>query len=279
MIPGFHVGALLLHDQVAAIAPIVAMGYRCVALRPRIGNLDPTDTRFGERIIRAADAIGRSGITAVIDTDSLYLHDPLSMRGPCLASADAEQAALASEQVGRWIDIASEIGAPLVTLSSGRADDPIADEAVLERLSARLNELADLASRQNVTLALRPRCGDAIATVAQFERLGQWLGEPDRVGLAADVGEMLLGHEIPVGDRLARNMDALACVYLCDHRSGTTGDQRIGQGDVALSRIVARLATEGYRGPAIIRVDGHSELGYQTATESISIFAGQPGSA
>ncbi len=272
MIPGFHVGALLLHDQIEAIANVAEMGYRCVALRPRVGQLDPNDARFGEQVLRAAEMLRRTDMSCVLDIESFFLHDRQSVRGPALASADRKEADLAEAMIDRWIDLAAEIGAETITFSSGAVGSSLGDEAVLEMLSARLDTLTEKSSQKDVRLALHPRSGDAVATVAQFERLRQWLGDPERLGLAADIVEMLLGHEFPIGDRLERNMETLVCVYLADHRAGITGDQRIGHGDVAVSRIVSSLAAQEFQGPAIVRVDRHSELGFETAAESIKLF-------
>ena len=134
--------------------------------------------------------------------------------------------------------------------------------------------MIELAGGHDVRLALRPRSGDAIATVAHFERLAQWLADADNLFLAADIGEMLIGHELPLADRLARNLDVLACVYLCDRRAGVVGDQRIGHGDVALGRILRSLDEHGFDGPAIVRVEGHAELGFTPAREAIQILEG-----
>ena len=275
MIPGFHVGAMLLHDQAEAILEVARLGYRCVAIRPRPGSLDPRESRFGEQVIRLADSIQRAGVSAVIDTDALFMHDRMAARGPTLVTASDSQAAVARAWIERGMDVAVELGSDLITFCSGQSEGPLeetATEQTLERMAGQLDLLAGMAESKEVRLALRPRNGDAIATVAQFERLGQWLDRPERILLAADVGERLLGHEIPVGDRLSRNLDALACIYLCDHRSGTIGDQRIGQGEVALSRITASLAAQRFSGPAIVRIEGHSQWGFVPAKESLTIF-------
>jgi sugar phosphate isomerase/epimerase len=275
MMPGFHVGGLLLHRQSDAIVQVARLGYRCVAIRPRPESLDPSDPQFGQQVVRMAAAIHQAGVSVVIDADAMFMHDPLTPHMPSLASSDPLEADLAVQWAQCWIDVAGELGACLITLCSGRSEpgrESDATEESLERLSGRLDGLLQAAHRGNVDLALRPRSGDAIATVAQFERLRHWLGQPDRLRLAADIGEMLLGHEFPVGDRLARNIDILGCVYLCDHRPGMVGDRRIGHGDVAVSRIASSLASQGFDGPVIVRVDGHSDLGIQLARESQEIF-------
>jgi sugar phosphate isomerase/epimerase len=284
MMPGFHVGALLLHRQSDAILHVARLGYRCVAIRPRPESLDPGDPQFGQQVVRMAAAIRQAGVGVVIDTDAMFMHDPLTAEMPSLAAGDPLEADMAVQWARRWIDVAGELGADLITLSSGRSEpggraepgEPgtgsNATEQSLERLSSRIDGLVQAATRREVALALRPRSGDAIATVAQFERLQHWLGQPDRLRLAADIGEMLLGHEFPVGDRLARHIEMLGCVYLCDHRPGMAGDRRIGHGDVAVARIASTLASQGFAGPVIVRVDGHSDLGMELARESREIF-------
>ena len=275
MMPGFHVGGLLMHRQSEAIMQVADLGYRCVAIRPRPESLDPSDSQFSQQVVRMAAAIRRAGVSVVIDADAMYMHDPLTPEMPALASGDPQEADLAVAWAQGWIDVAGELGAGLITLCSGRSEAGPGSEAAeesLERLSHRLDGLLQAAIQGNVELALRPRSKDVIATVAQFERLQHWLDQRDRLRLAADIGEMLLGHELPVGDRLARNIDMLGCVYLCDHRPGLVGDQRIGHGDVAVSRIASTLAGQGFGGPVIVRVDGHSEYGIQLARESRDIF-------
>jgi sugar phosphate isomerase/epimerase len=288
MIPGFHVGAMLLHDQATAIVEVARLGFRCVAIRPRAGSLDPAQSWFSQQVVCLADAIDRAQVRVVIDADTWFMPDPRAPRGPSLLSHSQTQAAAARDGIQRWIELAGELGSDLITFSSGRSDavatespggepawETMTAEGTLERIAEQLSRLASMAQRHGVRLALRPRSGDAIATVAQFERLAQWLDQPQSILLAADVGEMLLGHEIPVSDRLIRNLDSLACVYLCDHRSGSAGDQRIGQGEVALSRITSALAANGFDGPAIVRVEGHSQHGFDLAQESLAAFPGQ----
>ena len=275
MIPGFHTAGLLLHDEPTAIRELAGLGYGCVAVRPRRGGLDPAAEEFGrraERIRRAAEA---SGVAVVIDADGKYLHDPHVASGPSLASARPRERQAARDWIAAWIERAERLGSTLITFATGPAPSPLTlsdDEQVLERLGEQLDELTGLAAAAGVRLALRPAAAEAIPTVAHFERLGHWLRQPDRLSLAADVGEMLLGGELPLSDRLARNLDALECLYLCDHRSGIAGDQRIGQGEVALGRLVAALAAAGFAGPAIVRVEGHAELGLTLAAEGLGVF-------
>lgn len=274
MIPGYHTAGLLLHDLVIAVDELAHMGYSCVAIRPHGGLLNPNSPVFRTQLLAVAEAISKAHLRSILDLDGPYLQDPRSFRGASLVADDPRECEIASQWIRQWVQYGQELGTDLITFSSGPAEATglDADEDVLERLASQLDQLVQQADSHEVNLGLRPRCGDAIATVAQFERLAQWLPAERGLRLAADVGEMLSGGELPVGDRLIRNREALACVYLCDRRAGIAGDQRIGHGDVAIERILGALQTHHVNVAAIIRVEGHSELGLIPAREAIQIF-------
>ena len=277
MIVGYHAAGLLYHDPVFAVRELANIGYASVAIRPHGASLNPDSPNFGQQVLRLGDAIAKAAVRCVLDLDSPYLPDPRNARGPSLVSTEAADADAAQQWIATWIEVSDELGAELITFSSGSwgKSEEERDERMLERLSTQLRSLSDKASRKGVRLALHPRSGDAVATVAQFERLGQWLDDDGALLLAADIGEMLTGGELPLADRLARNFDQLACVYLCDRRAGASGDQRIGQGDVALGRILQSLGGHSFQGHVIARVEGHCELGFTPAREAIQIFHGR----
>ena len=274
MIVGYHAAGLLYHDPVFAVRELAEIGYASVVIRPHGASLNPESASFGQQVLRLGDAIASAGVRCLLDLDSPFLPDPRHARGPSLVSTVAGEAEAARQWIARWIDVSKELGSSLITFSSGSWGElgEQRDQEMLERLSTQLRALCDQAAGQAVRLALHPRCGDAVATVAQFERLGQWLEDRADLLLAADIGEMLTAGELPLADRLARNFDALACVYLCDRRAGAGGDQRIGQGDVALGRILQSLESRSFQGHVIARVEGHCELGFSPAREAIQIF-------
>ena len=271
MILGFHTISLLLHDEFTTSTAVAAMGYQCVAIRPRLGGFNPSDEKFVQNVLRFGKHARDAGLSIVFDTEGEFLHDPRVSRKPALASDDSEQAALAESSIRRWIDIAGDCGCDLITFSSGSKQRELTEESNLDRLSARIEPLISAAGEQ-IKLALRPAARDVIATVAQFERLKQWLGGGKPLWVAADVGEMLVGGEFPVGDRLARNLDDLACVYLSEPGIKRAHDRRVGHGDVDLSRVVRSLERHGYRGPGIVRVQGHSEAGLDIALEALEFL-------
>jgi sugar phosphate isomerase/epimerase len=274
MIAGYHTAGLLLHDPVVAVRELARLGYASVAIRPHGANFNPDSPNFGQQLLRLRDAVSSAGMRSVLDLDCLFLPDPLVARAPSLVAVDPNQARDALAWLTRWLELGKELGADLITFSSGARQqaDGEHDETILERLSAQLRPLLIRSLAVGIPIALHPRAGDAVSTVAQFERLAHWLEGDVSLRLAADVGEMLAGGELPLADRLARNLNALACLYVCDRRAGVSGDQRIGSGDVALKRLLLALHSQGYPGHVIARVEGHSELGIAAAQEAIPIF-------
>ena len=274
---GFHASSLLLHDEVALVGELAAMGYQSVAVRPRCGSLDPNDDRFPVQMARLEAASGKHDTTLIIDSAGAFIADPNEFHGPSLAAKSAEEAELAETWIAKWIDLADEFSAPVVTFSSGSAGGepsiPGSDEPILDRLAARTNRLINRARAAGVQLALRPALGDAIPSIAGFERFSQWIDEADTLYLAADVSEMLIGGEFPVAFRLSGNMSRLACVYLCEREADRARDQIPSNCEIDLHRIVQSLRKLRYSGPAIARVDGHSEWGLSLARDALEWFA------
>ncbi|MDB4476865.1 sugar phosphate isomerase/epimerase [Rhodopirellula sp.] len=273
MLPGYHTAGLLQHDLAGAIEELAAMGYRAVAVRPQHGRLSRSDPWFGQQLLRLADVTARHDLQLILDLDTCFLHNAWKSRGPALASAATGEARAARDGIETWLEIAAESKASMVTFACGQIGQEANSntEYALTQLACELDYLVNVASELEVAIALRPRHGDSIATVAQWERLRHWL-KTEGLGLAADIGEMLQGHEIPLADRLERNRDCLSCIYICDRSAGQTKDQPIGTGDIAHDRLISGLVGINFQGPAIIRIDGHSQLGLGLAEQGIQIF-------
>ena len=271
MILGYHTGGLLLHDEATAIAELASLGYAAAAVRPRRGQLDPTDPGLGDWVARVRGAALRENLLLVLDSEGRFMHHPRVAAGPSLVAAGRAEAAAAYDWVCRMLEIADRLSAGWVTFAAGTPVSPLSpdgDEQTLERLATQLGRLLRVAGT-GPRLTLRPAASQAIATVAQFERLLQWIGRDSGLRLAADLGEMWAGGELPVSDRLARNVEHLGCVYLCDRRVGVPGDQRFGRGDVAHGRVLQALRHLPFDGPVIARVNGFAECGLEAAAEAM----------
>ncbi|MEO9594209.1 sugar phosphate isomerase/epimerase family protein [Rhodopirellula bahusiensis] len=290
MTPGYHTGGLLLHDPISAIEPLASMGYRCVTVRPRRGILsweqgpagdwwlrNPTIGTEADSWDRFLDEARLHRCQVVIDTESPFVLDREKAAMPSLADPDEDLVQATIDWCEHWIRMAERRPGTMLTLGSGvwPRDEfsPGLSESDLERLAARLESLVSYAEKRGVPIALRPATGQAISSVAEFERMCQWLSPSVDLGLAADLGEMVSAGEMPLGARLQRNAERLKLVYLCDHRwpgqpprdlpLGTVGrdDAPIGTGELTLRRVTETLGKMGFTGPVIARVEGHCEQG------------------
>lgn len=276
MIAGFHCSSLQFHDPIYLIEQLAARDFRAVAIRPSRGAWDDSRSWFESASTELSAAAREHGVAVVIDLDAPFYDNPNQLDGYSLASSDAEERNLARIRIEHWIEKTAEMSPTAITFSTGKTGGNAASgEENLEELSSCLEQLTRVAMHAGVELAIRPRIGHAIATVAHFERFEQWMqGWSDQskpLGLAADVGEMLLGGEFPIGARLARLKHRLTCVYLCEPDVEQGGDLCFGHGDIDLSRVWNAVTQSGVAVPGIFRACGHGHKGLQLADQAIAI--------
>ena len=265
MRPGYHVGGLLLHDPVKVIGELASLGFGTVAVRASAGWLDAGRDDFPVVWKRLSGAAERSEVRLIVDLDAPFLFDPHRSEPPGVVSDDDGDRSKVLEWLSRW---AGEVGdGGWLTLASGRLSAGESLSMAIDSVADRWGRAAAIVDAAGATLAMRPVIGHAVGSVADFLTLTRWLD----VQLAADVGQMILAGEFPVGDRLLRCLDRLRCVYVCDPGDGS-GDQRIGHGEVATERIVTTLMRADYDGAAVYRVLGHETLGLLPAREAIASF-------
>lgn len=301
MIPGYDAGTLWLHDPGSAIHSLAALGYRCVAVRSRRGSLNPGESAFETQWAATIAAAESRDCQLVIDTEAHYVLDPHLRDLPSLCGDNDVIVGVLLDWLRHWIRAAASLPNAIVTISSGwsadvagsdrgpsagiSAVDVDSTETQLERLAERLGPLLEFADESGVKLALRPAAGRLIDSVAAFERLRHWLPGGDcghALGLAADTREMMLAGEWPLAARLQRNRSSLAMVYLADMNSlpttaeGTDGssvsrtrrDAWLGQGDLALSRLLDSFQRMPFAGPVVVRTEGHAESGFEPARQA-----------
>lgn len=278
MTPGFHCCGLEFHDPAELIPKLAALGFGAIAIRPSRGGWDLQSSWFESASAEIAAAAKEHKVAIIVDLDSPFYDDPDTIDSFSLAAEDAQNRQLACSKIEQWIERTVDLCPLAITFSTGRVhpesecppENRNQSEETLERLAGAMGPLAKLAASSGVNLALRPVSEHAIATVAHFERFAQWLSADTPLGLAADVGEMLLGGEFPIGARLARLQHRLTCVYLCEPDPDRGCDQRFGHGDIDLGRVWEVMTDSGYCGPAIFRASGHGRLGLASAHEALA---------
>jgi sugar phosphate isomerase/epimerase len=269
---GFHLASLPEHDEATLVMPLAKLGYQCVAHRATRSLLSD-DAGEKERTLGRLRQFTTAGIDVIMDADGKFLLDPWDREAPRLARS--EEVVARETILGRLIDVAGCIGCKLVTFSVGDTPTDEDAETVLKRLADVIIRLVERSAIVGVTLAIKPTLGGAIETASHFRRLMEWLpsaiATSGNLGWAADISVMARRGELPIGDRLVRDLSCTRCIYLSDIATGEAGDRRFGHGELAIRRIVHTISDSGYQGPLVLRCEGHGDDGCVIAKEAIEL--------
>jgi L-ribulose-5-phosphate 3-epimerase len=262
MLLGYNTNGLAFHDPLDAIALLADIGYRSVALTIDHGTLNPYGDRrvFSQQLDAVDRLLARHGMRSVIETGARFLLDPYVKHEPTLVSGTIEQRRRRIELLCHAIDIAERLGSDAVSFWSGVLRDQIDVERALERLGESLRPVLDYADRRHVSLAFEPEPGMFIATLADFERLLQWIDAP-HFGLTIDVGHLFCQGELPISVYLQRWHQRLANVHIEDMRAGVHEHLMFGEGQMDFPPIIETLKNVGYQGGLHVELSRHSHEG------------------
>lgn len=270
---GFHLAGLPEHDVSLIVAPLAELGFHCVALRANASHLT-CNPQARDWVIGQLKSLSIVGMELILDADGRFLFDPWDGAVPRLARC--EEVAARETMLNQLIDFAGCAGCKLMTFSMGDAAPQDDTEIVLKRLAEVVVRLVDRSAAAGVTLAIKPTLGGAIETASHFRRLMEWLPSSfagrNYLGWAADISVMARRGELPIGDRLTRDIHCTRCIYLSDIATGEAGDRRFGQGELAIRRIVHSIKDSGYQGPLVLRCEGHGDAGLVIAKEAIELI-------
>jgi sugar phosphate isomerase/epimerase len=258
------------------------LGYQGVAITPDVGCLDPFHPRAGEveSVRRMAEDLD---LVLAIETGARFLLDPRRKHHPTLLEEGASDRARRADFVRRSIDLASGLGAGVVSIWSGAAprgmkaeadpeetDDPGLRERSWERLCAEIPPLLRHADERGIRLAFEPEPGMFVERPAGYEELVRRLGGPgEQLGLCLDVGHLLVTGDLPVGDVVRRHASRLVHVHLDDIAGGVHEHRMFGEGDLDLAEALEALIEVDYAGLAAVELSRDAHRGAQAAEEAM----------
>ena len=279
----YNTNGLAHHRILDALRLLHELGYQGVAIAPDVGCLDPFHPREGEveSVRRVASELG---LALAVETGARFLLDPRRKHRPTLLEEAAADRARRSEFLRRSIDLASDLGAGVVSIWSGAApsgvradapesdedDDPRERERLWERLCAELPPLLAHARERDVRLAFEPEPGMFVERPAGYDDLVRRLGaEGDSLGLCLDVGHLLVTGDVPVGDVIRRCAPRLLHVHLDDIAGGVHEHRMFGEGDLDLAEVLEALVEVDYTGLAAVELSRDAHRGAQAAEEAM----------
>jgi sugar phosphate isomerase/epimerase len=227
-------------DLTTALTNIAWAGYRYVelaAITRMAEHIAPTMTAAERRLVR--EQIAGHGLTATA----------------------IEAATTDRERLEAIFGLAGDLGIAIVNIGSGGTSG---DEESTAHAIAHIQDLAALAGRHGLRLAVKPHVGQAIYNAATALRLVHEVREP-ALGLNFDPSHLYRAGEEPqeVAHRWGRHIvtshfrDCLSR----EQRVGPPETQIPGRGSVDIPATLHALQEEGYAGPLNLEVIGAS--GYE----------------
>jgi len=231
---GYNTNGFAFHRLDDAVRIIADLGYEGVALTPDVMHLDPF--RATAREIGAfCGLLERLGLDVVVETGARFILDPARKHHPTLLSRDS----FAGRQdfLARCIDLAAELGAPLVSIWSGRDEDE-ADgvEAKIALLRERLMPVLEHGEGKGIRVAFEPEPGMFIEGMELYRKLDSAMGEA-RIGLTLDVGHAGITESEPPHEVLEEWGEKVINIHIDDVRGGRHIHLPPGEGEIAFEPI------------------------------------------
>ena len=188
------------------------------------------------------------------DAERRSVREQLAAHG--LAATAIEAATTDRARLEAVFGLAGDLEIPIVNIGSGGASG---DEESTMRAIAHIQDLAALAGRHGLRLAIKPHVGQAIFNAATALRLVDEVREP-ALGLNFDPSHLYRAGEEPqeVAHRWGKHI-VTSHIRDClsrEQRVGPPETQIPGRGSVDLPATLRALREEGYDGPLNLEVIG-----------------------
>jgi sugar phosphate isomerase/epimerase len=280
---GYNTNGFAHHRVLDAIDVLAALGYGGVALTPDVGELDLLALDAG-RVRAVRERLTERGLAVVVETGARYVLDPLQKHGPNLLDAAPRGRERRVDFYRRSIDLAVELGAPIVSLWSGAArggvvgdgpgTDPAAAEPAWDRLVAGVLAVLDHARACGVRIGFEPEPGMFVERPAGYLELVRRLGERgSELGLTLDLGHLVVTGDVPAAHAIRALARHLIHVHLDDARAGVHEHLQLGAGELDLADALTTLHDVGYRGMAAVELSRDSHRAPQAAREALERIA------
>ncbi|MFT7484409.1 MAG: L-ribulose-5-phosphate 3-epimerase, partial [Candidatus Paceibacteria bacterium] len=232
---GYNTNGLAHHRLVDALPMLAKMGYGAVALTPDVGQLDPFNSTAAE-VAHIARLAAELKLSLVVETGARFLMDARRKHFPTLLETDAKDRARRLDFLRRSVDLAQDLGSPLVSIWAGATPDgsvvgskASSAEAHWERLCQGVEALLQHARGSGVSIAFEPEPGMFVERPREYRELLERLGSAGaELGMTLDVGHLVATDDLPVERVIAEFSAQTINVHLDDcplgvHRHGPFG--------------------------------------------------------
>ena len=260
------------HRLEDALRLLADCGYGGVALTLDHVHFDPDAPLMGSRAASLRALLGELGLACVVETGARFALDPRRKHFPTLLSEGRNRRV---RMLTRAVDVAAELGAPVVSMWSGTAPANLAPALAWERLLEGVERVLEHAERRGVRLGFEPEPGMFVERLDDFEVLDRRLGHPDALGLTLDIGHCVCLERDPVAECVRRGAGRLVHVHIEDMRRGVHEHLMFGDGELDVPVALAALSEVGYGGLVAVELSRHAHAAHETVPRAIALLRGR----
>ncbi len=268
---GYVSNGLADHRIEDALELLAEHGYAGVALTLDHVHFDPLAPRLRVRAARLRLRLESLGLACVVETGARFVLDPRRKHFPTLLSEGRERRV---DLLCRAVDVAAELGAPVVSLWSGAAPEDIDRAHAWARLLNGLDRVLNHAARAGVTLAFEPEPGMLVERLEDYERLERELGSPEALAITLDVGHCVCIEDESPEDCIRRAGPRLAHVHIEDMVRGVHEHLMFGEGELDLPAALVALEEVGYDGLVAVELSRHSHRAHEVVPAAMRALRG-----
>ena len=273
---GYNTNGLAHHRLSDALELLASLGYGAVALTPDVGHLDPLHaTRDEVRAVRGqAEDLG---LRLVVESGARFVLDPGRKHFPTLLEDAPADRRRRLDLLKRCVDLAVDLGAPLVSIWSGASPDgrvassPDAEASpAWDRLCEGLEPLLAHSRASGVRIGFEPEPGMFVERPAEYTRLLERLGAAgEDLWMTLDVGHLVVTGDLPVEAVVREHAARIRNVHLDDCPAGIHRHGLFGTGDLDLEGTLRALSEVGYDGVASVELSRDSHRGADVAEQAL----------
>jgi sugar phosphate isomerase/epimerase len=268
---GYVSNGLADHRIDDALELLAENGYAGVALTLDHVHFDPLAPRLRVRAARLRLRLESLGLACVVETGARFVLDPRRKHYPTLLSDGRERRV---DLLCRAVDVAAELGAPVVSLWSGAVPEDLGLARAWDRLLDGLDRVLGHATRAGVTLAFEPEPGMLVERLEDYELLESRLGHPDALALTLDVGHCVCVEDDSPEECIRRAGGRLAHVHIEDMVRGVHEHLMFGEGELDLPAALGALEDAGYTGLVAVELSRHSHRAHEIVPAAMAALRG-----
>jgi sugar phosphate isomerase/epimerase len=264
---GYVSNGLADHRIEDALGLLAENGYSGVALTLDHVHFDPLAPRLRARAARLRLRLESLGLDCVVETGARFVLDPRRKHFPTLVSDGRERRV---DLLCRAVDVAAELGAPVVSLWSGMAPPDIEPDRAWDLLLDGVERVLDHARRADVVLAFEPEPGMLVERLSDYQALERRLGRPEGLALTLDVGHCVCLEDASPADCIRQAGSRLAHVHLEDMVRGVHEHLMFGEGELDLPAALAALEEIGYEGLVAVELSRHAHRAHEVVPAAMA---------